>query len=429
MKPYKIKLSSGDKRAQGMYILLDTSEEKYTKSGITAPPNRIYKIEIAVEVIVEGKRCRGKRNYSIPKGTSITKAVESLQGKKNELINTLKDEGTLKKEKISTDSIDVSSRVVNDLFEIWINKKKINKKPNTIRLYSINYNVHIKPKIGKKLIDDVCEYDIQQNIINPMVNANLGANTIKVTKRVLKPLFEENDIILNWKKIELPKAPKARKYKRPKEETDKIVESLYNYPHTIARGVFKFLLTGRRVNEILYLTHENIDYINMKYTILAKYAKTDKDFDFPLTSILVEAIKEQNTKTGRIFRLEQRRILEHFKSAMAKLEIYDMVVHDIRSMVAQTALDNGADIYDVSKMLAHQKVSTTEASYIEGGLNQAKKAQDVFEKAIKLPYKETIEDAQIVEDKFSIIKNLFPNANDEIITYAIDILEGKVIAK
>ena len=33
-----------------------------------------------------------------------------------------------------------------------------------------------------------------------------------------------------------------------------------------------------------------------------------------------------------------------------------MVVHDIRSMVAQTALDNGADIYDVSKMLAHQKL-------------------------------------------------------------------------
>ena len=107
--------------------------------------------------------------------------------------------------------------------------------------------------------------------------------------------------------------------------------------------------------------------------------------------------------------------------------IYDMVVHDIRSMVAQTALDNGADIYDVSKMLAHQKVATTEASYIEGGLNQAKKAQEGFNKAIQLNNKEVIEDAEIIEDKLSVIKNLYPNACDEIIEYVMAILEGKNI--
>ena len=31
MKPVKIRLSQGDLRAQGMYILLDADEEKYTK--------------------------------------------------------------------------------------------------------------------------------------------------------------------------------------------------------------------------------------------------------------------------------------------------------------------------------------------------------------------------------------------------------------
>ena len=30
----------------------------------------------------------------------------------------------------------------------------------------------------------------------------------------------------------------------------------------------------------------------------------------------------------------------------------------------------------------------------------------------------------IIEDKFSVIKNLYPNTNDEIIKYAISILEG-----
>ncbi len=425
MKPVKIRLSQGDLRAQGMYILLEEDEEKYTKTGITSPPNRIYKIEIAVETVVNNKRCRGKRSFNIPKGTSITKAIESLLGKKDELIKTLKDKGSLKIEKIVIEKQDTKSRVLNDLFDMWINKKKINKKPNTVRVYSVYYNAHVKENIGKKIIDDITEYDIQIEVINTMVNANLGGNTIQGMKRILKPLFEENDRLLNWKKIELPNAPKARKYYRSKEDTLKIVEALNNYYHPIARGVFKFLLTGRRVNEVLYLTHENVNYKDMKFTILAKYAKTNKDFDFPLTQTLIEAIKEQKTKSGRIFKLEHRMILEHFKSVLNKIGIYDMVVHDIRSMVAQTALDNGADIYDVSKMLAHQKVATTEASYIEGGLNQAKKAQEVFEKAMRIDYKEFIEDAEIIEDKFSVIKSLYPNVNDEVIEYVISILDGK----
>ena len=100
MKPVKIRLSQGDLRAQGMYILLEEDEEKYTKTGITSPPNRIYKIEIAVETVVNNKRCRGKRSFNIPKGTSITKAIESLLGKKDELIKTLRDKGSLKTEKI-----------------------------------------------------------------------------------------------------------------------------------------------------------------------------------------------------------------------------------------------------------------------------------------------------------------------------------------
>ncbi len=425
MKPVKIRLSQGDLRAQGMYILLEEDEEKYTKTGITSPPNRIYKIEIAVETVVNNKRCRGKRSFNIPKGTSITKAIESLLGKKDELIKTLKDKGSLKIEKIVIEKQDTKSRVLNDLFDMWINKKKINKKPNTVRVYSVYYNAHVKENIGKKIIDDITEHDIQIEVINTMVNSKLGGNTIQGMKRILKPLFEENDRLLNWKKIELPNAPKARKYYRSKEDTLKIVEALNNYYHPIARGVFKFLLTGRRVNEVLYLTHENVNYKDMKFTILAKYAKTNKDFDFPLTQTLIEAIKEQKTKSGRIFKLEHRMILEHFKSVLNKIGIYDMVVHDIRSMVAQTALDNGADIYDVSKMLAHQKVATTEASYIEGGLNQAKKAQEVFEKAIQTDYNEFIEDAEIIEDKFSVIKSLYPNVNDEVIEYVISILDGK----
>ena len=38
-----------------MYILLKPSEKKYTAKGVTATPNKNYKIEIAIEAIYKNK--------------------------------------------------------------------------------------------------------------------------------------------------------------------------------------------------------------------------------------------------------------------------------------------------------------------------------------------------------------------------------------
>ena len=87
-KPFKIKLSNGT--ASGMYLLANEDEIKFDKDGNTKPPSgRAYKIQIEVEAIYDNQRKRGKKSFSIPLGTSIIKAVQSLQGKKNGMINEL----------------------------------------------------------------------------------------------------------------------------------------------------------------------------------------------------------------------------------------------------------------------------------------------------------------------------------------------------
>lgn len=419
LKPVKIKLNNGT--ASGMYILISQDEIKYTDKDETRPPNRIYKIEIAVETMSNNKRCRGKSSFQIAKGTSIVKAVSSLLGKKDEMVRVLKEKGTLKIKKIDTKKVNPKDRRLDTLFEIWIANKSINARPNTTRVYKVNYNTYISKAIGKKDINTIVENDIQK-IINTAINNKKAPNTIKGIKRVLKPLLEINDVLLNWSKIELPKDISSRKYTKSKVDTINIVNELRKYKHKIARGVFEFLLTGRRINEILYLTHENINYKENTFTILAKYAKTKKDFIFNLTPELINAIRLQNTSTGRVFKLEHRQMLSHFKTAMSKIGIYDMVVHDLRSMVAQTALDNGASIYDVSKMLAHQKVATTEARYIEGGAKQAIQAQEVFQKSIGLIQDEII-DIEVIKDKFLQIKKIYPGVDDKKIREAIKFLE------
>ena len=60
---------------------------------------------------------------------------------------------------------------------------------------------------------------------------------------------------------------------------------------------------------------------------------------------------------------------------MRSIDIHNMVMHDLRSMVGVVSLRNGADIFSVSKMLSHTNLSTTQRSYLTDGSELALGAQ------------------------------------------------------
>ena len=223
--PYKIKLEVGDKRAQGMYILLKPSEEKYTAKGVTITPTRNYKIEVAVEAIYNNKRCRGKKVFNITKGTSIIRAVENMIAKRNEMISTLKEKGTLKTETTKLPKIDPKDRSFKNVYQAWINVKRIDKRANTIRVYEVCYKNYLSKAFDKMIIDDITETHIQ-NLINESIEKNKKPTTIKTIKLVMQPLLEINDVMLNWKKIVFPKHTTERKFRGNDEDALKIAKAL-----------------------------------------------------------------------------------------------------------------------------------------------------------------------------------------------------------
>ena len=419
--PFKIKLEAGDKRAQGMYILLKPSEEKYTAKGVTATPNRNYKIEIAIEAIYKNKRCRGKKVFNITKGTSIIRAVESMISKRNEMISILKEKGTLKTENIKLPKVDPKDRSFENVYQAWINVKKIDKRANTIKVYEVCYKNYLSNAFNKMIIDDITENHIQ-NLINEAIEKKKKPTTIKTIKLVMQPLLEVNDVMLNWKKIVFPKHTSERKFRGSDEEAMKIAKALLTYEHPILRGIFAFLLTGRRVNEVLQLKHEHVNYKNNTFVIPAENSKNKKEHTFKLLPILQKAIQEQKTTTGRIFDMGRDNTIYHFKKCMRSIDIHNMVMHDLRSMVGVVSLRNGADIFSVSKMLSHSNLSTTQRSYLTDGSELALGAQSTIEMLISAN-KENIIDVEIEDNNFLSIKNLFPNATDEQIKKAINILE------
>ena len=418
--PFKIKLEAGDKRAQGMYILLKPSEEKYTAKGVTATPNRNYKIEIAIEAIYKNKRCRGKKVFNITKGTSIIRAVESMISKRNEMILILKEKGTLKTENIKLPKVDPKDRSFENVYQAWINVKKIDKRANTIKVYEVCYKNYLSNAFDKMIIDDITENHIQ-NLINEAIEKKKKPTTIKTIKLVMQPLLEVNDVMLNWKKIVFPKHTSERKFRGSDEEAMKIAKALLTYEHPILRGIFAFLLTGRRVNEVLQLKHEHVNYKNNTFVIPAENSKNKKEHTFKLLPILQKAIQEQKTTTGRIFDMGRDNTIYHFKKRMRSIDIHNMVMHDLRSMVGVVSLRNGADIFSVSKMLSHSNLSTTQRSYLTDGSELALGAQSTIEMLINS--NENIIDVEIEDNKFLAIKKLYPNATDEQIKKAINILE------
>ena len=409
--PFKIKLEAGDKRAQGMYILLKPSEEKYTAKGVTATPNRNYKIEIAIEAIYKNKRCRGKKVFNITKGTSIIRAVESMISKRNEMITILKEKGTLKTENIKLPRVDPKDRSFKNVYQAWINVKRIDKRANTIKVYEVCYKNYLSNAFDKMIIDNITESHIQ-NLINESIEKKKKPTTIKTIKLVMQPILELNDVMLNWKKIVFPKHTSERKFKGSDEDAIKISKALLSYEHPIMRGIFAFLLTGRRINEVLQLKHEHINYKNNTFTIIAENSKNKKEHTFKLLPILLNAIKEQKTTTGNIFQMGRDNAIYHFKKCMRSIDIHNMVMHDLRSMVGVVSLRNGADIFSVSKMLSHSNLSTTQRSYLTDGSELALGAQSTIEMLIN-SNNQNIIDVEIEDNKFLAIKKLYPIATDE----------------
>jgi site-specific recombinase XerD len=74
-------------------------------------------------------------------------------------------------------------------------------------------------------------------------------------------------------------------------------------------------------------------------------------------------VKSQKTTKVRVFDFKRDATNYHFHKAIRSIGVHNMVMHDLRSMVAVVALRNGADIYAVSKMLSHKLLATTEKSY------------------------------------------------------------------
>lgn len=240
----------------------------------------------------------------------------------------------------------------------------------TIKNYNTSFNSHYQSAFGSMDIRDIT-YKQLQDFINYKLKVYRPA-TVDKLKDGLKSFFlwlQDNGIVtLNpSRQIQMPKYDNKKYFAISQEKTTRVYDYLFfrmrpNFYATI----FKFLLHGRRINEVLTLRWEDVDMDNKFYRIRFENSKVDKGLVFPLEDFLIEGLEKLDKTTQFVFESPKTKrpisytsVLKRMKKLRSACDIQHMTIHSFRHMIGFLAINNGMSQESIAEILGHTSLSAT----------------------------------------------------------------------
>lgn len=262
--------------------------------------------------------------------------------------------------------------IVNDYFDRLIEIKRNNwSEPHKDKLKGY-FNKYIKPIIGDKEISDVKSSDL----------TTIGANVSHLSKRsqkrlteVLHPLFE---LAIEDESIQVSPIKKSHRVTRKMVEEKRVISnavekykkvhksilSVYENNPTM-RAIFLFGFYGRRRNEVLSLTWDNVDLKNKTFIIPREQSKVGIDLEFTLSDdikVALEEIAKYTGKDGLVFKSprggQYSDIREHIYSIRTATGIEEFGYHWMRNLAVSALSSQGVDAIHLSALLGHTDTNT-----------------------------------------------------------------------
>ncbi|MDR3519441.1 MAG: tyrosine-type recombinase/integrase [Candidatus Pacebacteria bacterium] len=251
----------------------------------------------------------------------------------------------------------------------------------------------------KSIIDPYCEYsniaeigqvsekNIRQMFFHGRMERKWCSGTYICNYRALKVFFDwcikeghmkDNPMLC----LELPRLEKRLPVKLTKQESSRLLEVVFNYPYDYEYlryrnyAIFSlFLFAGLRRSELLKLKLTNIDIENL--TIFVSQGKGSKDRMIPINFTLAETLKRYLVERKRLNKTcpelfcslnrnmgytseGLRRLVKQIREASG----IEFACHKLRHTFATLLLENGADIYSISKMMGHREVNINQIPYV-----------------------------------------------------------------
>lgn len=321
-------------------------------------------------------RINGKQ-YTVKLGTNISKAVALRLLRQYEEKIALKKLGLKDPENIS----------INEFFNQyldWTSKNQAKKTYEIKKGARKNFETFLNAKESKGVIflQDITTaiiekykiHRLNQNVTNRTINIELNflSNCIKTAK--------EWDYKVGETKIKrLQETKKIPRY-FSKQEIKLLLDNSSKYLHQI---ITISLFTGLRINELLNLKWENINFENNTIHISNNESfktKTRKDRFIPLNSYLKTYLKEMhqnyidpNTDSASPRKEYQKSyvlcgkygekiscVRKAYKRLLDRLSIENASLHTLRHTFASMCIMNNVDLFTIKEFLGHSRVTTTE---------------------------------------------------------------------
>lgn len=370
------------KSSNGIYYV-DDGQVK-SDDGYVIPPRRFkqdYKLWFKVTKMTNGKRVYRKKTIKYPHDTSFKSAVLDAEEKKKSLQMTLNTNKTHKK-------VDNRDIILDVLFDKYMVKKQSEIKPRTYEFYKSFYKKHIAPSIGQKKLKDITKYDLN-SLADYMRLEGYKERTVLSIKQVLRPLFHQylidGEITVNPAlQLHINRLDNEVEINLSMDEIKNLMNAIDNYSLEPFRGIFMFLSTGRRLNEVLTLKWENINIQELYFRIEKKNSKNSKTNVYPLSDKLLDALPEAKDK-GYVFHaikdknkmMNKSTLVPHWNELYKSAGIEHLRIHDLRHIIGNVMVSNGASLTEVAELLGHSSTAITKR-YSKSETYSKKRSLDRF---------------------------------------------------
>lgn len=256
--------------------------------------------------------------------------------------------------------IKLPNRIKVTMADEYLRAKATALKNPRSRKNNLSVVNHFKDFRPNATLQDV-DRELFRQFIDYLISKKLSNNTVRLYGIIFKARMHDAYIDgMIAKKLDLYGITPAKKSTDVDFLTTDELRMMYKTPAPEhIKNIFLFCcFTGLRFSDVTNLQWKDID----KGTIVKQMKKTGEIVRVPLSENAKKFLPPRNGKDGKIFDIGplntfSRSLKIWAKDAGIRKNVH---FHMARHSFATIALENGADLYTVSKLLGHKEVTTTQ---------------------------------------------------------------------
>ena len=338
---------------------------EYTKTKHAGLKVHKDSISFFFDVRIDGKRYRQKwkSNPVHTKADRLKTAYEALEKFKLDTIH----ENTIEADMDAT------------VLDYWVKLKAVKGWTETrIQNYEYYFNKYLTKLSSIKIKDVKPAHFTSLNVSLK----SLAAGSRKKAYEILKPLFELaiEDEIITKTPIKKSHIPVRKQLEEKKIITDAVTKykklhatfhqlfgsddlvviseekniQCHNNPHH--RALFLFGFYGRRLQEVLSLQWEDIDFVNDEYLVRGKNSKVNTDMTFTLATDVKDALLTFRELRGSVFNIKHTK--DHYPKIRLVTGLDEFTFHWMRNLTVSALSAQGVEATHLSAILGHTDTAT-----------------------------------------------------------------------